>query len=402
MRGWIPAVVIALGTVCASAAPVDAIPPFARRYRVSCSLCHAPPPRLNAFGEQFAANGFMFAPGEQPRDTIATGDPLLTLANTFALGLRLDAYGQAWTTAAQDETRIDFQLPYGIKLFSSGLFTENISYYLYFFLSERGEVAGLEDAYIQFTNIGGSGIALIAGQFQVSDPLFKRELRLEFEDFQVYRVRVGDTRADLTYDRGVMALYSPWDGGDLALQVLNGRGLEPAGDNRRFDRDPWKNVALRYSHELGPLRLGAFGLLGTEEADDIENRFTVWGPDATLQIGNTVELNAQYLRRSDDDPFFGAAAAPSETVVDGGFAELIWAPGGGTGRWFFTGLVNWLDADGPIFTIRQGEEEPLDRYRSVSIGASYLLRRNLRLLLEPQYDFDQEGARFTAGFTAAF
>jgi hypothetical protein len=110
------------------------------------------------------------------------------------------------------------------------------------------------------SSAGGTGVALLAGRFQVSDPLFKRELRLELEDYQVYRVRVGDTRADLTYDRGVMALYSSWEGGDVAVQVLNGRGLEPAGENPRFDRDPWKNVALRYSHELGPLRLGAFGL----------------------------------------------------------------------------------------------------------------------------------------------
>lgn len=51
-------------------------------------------------------------------------------------------------------------------------------------------MAGLEDAYVQFTDVGGSGVSVIAGQFQVSDPLFKRELRLEYEDYQPYRVRV--------------------------------------------------------------------------------------------------------------------------------------------------------------------------------------------------------------------
>jgi hypothetical protein len=402
MGKWTPVLALALVQLAASAAPADAIPPFARRYRVSCSLCHSPAPRLNAFGEQFAENGFMFAPGEEPRDTIATGDALLALAANFPLGLRIDAYTQALTTTAQDETRVDFQIPYGIKLFSSGLITRNISYYLYFFLSERGEVAGLEDAYVQFSDLGGSGVSLIAGQFQVSDPLFKRELRLEFEDYQVYRVRVGDTRADLTYDRGLMALFSPWEGGGLAFQVLNGRGLDAAGENRQFDRDPWKNVALRYTQDIGPLRVGGFGLVGTEEADGVENRFTVWGPDATLQIGPTVELNAQYLRRSDDAPFYGAAGAPTDTDVDGGFAELIVSPAWGDGRWYFTGLVNWLDSDDPVFTVRQGEADPLDSYRTVALGVNYLLRRNLRLLVEPQYDVERERARFTAGFTAAF
>ena len=62
-----------------------AIPAFARKYRVSCSQCHSPVPRLNAFGEMFAANGFEFAVGEPPRDTIGTTDPLLRLQNDLPL-----------------------------------------------------------------------------------------------------------------------------------------------------------------------------------------------------------------------------------------------------------------------------------------------------------------------------
>ena len=72
MRRWIPVLALGLVQFGATTAPAGAIPPFARRYKVSCNLCHSPAPRLNAFGEQFAANGFMFAPGEEPRDTIAT------------------------------------------------------------------------------------------------------------------------------------------------------------------------------------------------------------------------------------------------------------------------------------------------------------------------------------------
>ena len=60
----------------ASPRPAEAIPAFARKYRTTCATCHAPVPRLNAFGEQFAANGFVLAIGEPPRDIIATGDPL--------------------------------------------------------------------------------------------------------------------------------------------------------------------------------------------------------------------------------------------------------------------------------------------------------------------------------------
>ena len=46
-----------------------AIPAFARKYKVTCALCHAPFPRLNAFGNMFAANGFQMARGEPALDT---------------------------------------------------------------------------------------------------------------------------------------------------------------------------------------------------------------------------------------------------------------------------------------------------------------------------------------------
>jgi hypothetical protein len=36
---------------------------------------------------------------------------------------------------------------------------------------------GFEDAYVQFSDVAGSGVDLLAGQFQISDPLVKRELR---------------------------------------------------------------------------------------------------------------------------------------------------------------------------------------------------------------------------------
>ena len=46
--------------------PAAAIPAFARKYNASCSLCHSTVPRLNAFGEDFAANGFEMVIGEEP------------------------------------------------------------------------------------------------------------------------------------------------------------------------------------------------------------------------------------------------------------------------------------------------------------------------------------------------
>ena len=394
----------------------DAIPAFARKYRTTCATCHSPIPRLNAFGEQFAANGFELPGEQQPRDTINTGDPLLRLQQSLPLAVRIDAYMAAYAGARGAQVASDLQTPWAVKLLSGGQVADKISYYIYFLLSERGEVGGLEDAYVQFTDIGGSGVSVIAGQFQVSDPMFKRELRLEYEDYQPYRVRIGDTRADLTYDRGLMALWSPRDGTDLTLEVVNGQGLTAADNNRQYDRDDFKNVALRVSQDVGTARIGAFGYYGREQAEGVKSSFTVFGPDATVPLGSIGEVNIQLLRRWDDDPFLGSctttspcpggATQPFSTTIDAAMAEVLYWPAGPGGRWYLTGLWNWVEADAPVLSLRLGEQDVppgfLSRYHTGAVGLNYVLRRNVRLLGETMRDFEQKQTRFVAGFTLAF
>jgi hypothetical protein len=391
------------GTAVASSA-AHAIPSFARKYNVSCSLCHDPAPRLNAFGEQFAANGFEFVPAEPPRDTVNTGDELLRLLRRIDIAFRFDAYASVAQPIGREGATMDLQTPYNIKVLSGGPIADRVSYYLYFFLSERGEVAGLEDAYLQFTDIAGSGVSVIAGQFQVSDPLFKRELRLPYEDYHPYRVRVGHARADMTYDRGLFLTHSPWQGGDLSLMVVNGQGLREAGGDRLYDRDGGKNLALRYSQELGPMRLGGFGYWGRERAEGQTDRILVWGPDATVTPLRNVEVNLQYLRREDTNPLL-IPDGPS-SVVNSAFGEVIVGPLGEARRWYVTGLYNWIDADRPLLSLRVGEQDTasgfLQRYHEASGGMHYLLQRNVRLMGEAGWDLERKRPRFTTGVTLAW
>ncbi|MHB0962428.1 MAG: hypothetical protein ACYC5V_04355 [Gemmatimonadaceae bacterium] len=291
--------------IALAALPLDAyaIPAFARKYRVSCSMCHQPVPRLTPFGENFAANGFEMAVGEEPRDTIATGDPLLRLQNTLPLAIRFEAYQRILTDRRSGEATLDQQTPWIIKLLSGGQIADKISYYMYFLATERGDVAGLEDAYVQFTDIKGSGISLIVGQFQVSDPAFKRELRLFYDDYQPYRVKVGNITSDLTYDRGLMAMWSPRDGTDITAEMVTGEGLNKANSARQFDTDNNKNFALRVSQDIGPLRVGLFGYTGKQASNGSSSTMRVFGPDATIPLGSFGELNVQALRRWDSNPF---------------------------------------------------------------------------------------------------
>lgn len=392
------------------------IPAFARKYNVSCQVCHAPVPRLNATGEAFAGNGFEFQVGEEPRDTVGTGDALLRLQRTLPLAMRFDAYSTVVSKRRGDQAYADLQTPWVIKLLSGGQVADKISYYTYFLLTERGGVEGLEDAYLQFTDIKGSGVSVILGQFQVSDPLFKRELRLSYDDYQPYRLRVGNARADLTYDRGLMALWSPWQDGDLTVSVVNGRGLDEANDQRQYDDDNGKNVSARYSHELGGLRVGVFGYLGNERQSGASNEIRIWGPDLTLLVGSNTEINAQLLQRTDTDPFYSTCSFESpcpggkrtafSSSVRTGFVEAIVSPQGPSGRLFFNLLYNWVDADGPVASLRLGEQADapgfVKSYRTMTGGVHWLHKRNVKLMAEGTWDVDLERARIVAGLTVGF
>ena len=86
---------------------------------------------------------------------------------------------------------------------------------------------------------------------------------------------------------------------DLTLEVINGSGI---GTNDVFDVDKYKNVMFRASQEVLPfLRIGGFGYYGKEQPDSVSNELYMAGADLTL--GNDkVELNAQYVYRSDINP----------------------------------------------------------------------------------------------------
>jgi hypothetical protein len=244
--------------------------------------------------------------------------------------------------------------------------------------------------------------------------MFKRELRLEVEDYALYRARVGDVRADMTYDRGIMVAASPWAGGDVVFQVVNGQGLREASDTREYDRDSDKNLALRLSQNIGPLRIGGFVYRGWESSALLTDDLWVWGPDLTLTLSPKLELNVQYLRRTDSNPFFlrtcvagddrcfPGQSDPLEITTDGALAELIFMPQGANGRWALTGLFNWVEADRQAVSLRLGEDDLLSLYRTAAGNVSYLLSRNLRVTGEVGWDFEIERTRLTFGAIAAF
>ena len=203
----------------------QAIPAFARTYNISCASCHAAFPRLNEFGEQFVSNNYRLPNWKD--STVATGDDMLALPSSIPMALRAQAFVQSREAETVDISNgdtisadTDFQSPYLIKLLSSAPLSDHISYYFYAIFAEKGDNGSVivEDAWFSHDDIFGTDISLMLGQFQVSDLMFPREIRLTFQDFMVYRM------AGLTYDRGTIFGYTAGPV-DLSLGLVNGNGI---------------------------------------------------------------------------------------------------------------------------------------------------------------------------------
>ena len=357
----------------------EKIPAFARKYGFSCKTCHNPFPRLDEYAEGFAGAGFVEK--EEPRSAYKdAGDDLLILMRDFPVGMRMDVYLQSKNKTAVTS---DLKTPYILKFLSGGNIAPNIGYYMYFFFSERGEVAGIEDAYIHFNDLFGSDLDIMVGQFQVSDPLMKRELRLTFEDYELYKVKPGFSDANLTYDRGIMMTYGLPSHTDFSFQILNGNGKPEADEEKNYDTDSEKAFAFRVSQSLGFFRIGGFYYYAKEKFNNRENTINWFGPDFT--IGNDkIEFSYQFLERKDDNPWF--LSNPVENRIKSHIAELIYMPEADNSRWYTTLLYNRI----------------ANLYESVTANYTYVLRRNVKFMAEFTRDLENEQNRITFGFVTGF
>jgi hypothetical protein len=373
-------------------APADAgaIPAFARKYRQSCTTCHDPFPRLKPYGEEFAGRGFRMEAGAEPaRATLDVGDDLLQLPREFPLAVRFDGFVD-W---AQDrDPQVDFQAPFVFKALTGGAVAEKVAYYTYFIIENGGEAMGLEDAWVQLSDVFGLPVDLVVGQFQLCDPMVKRELRLLRSDYDVLTVRPGTAGANLTYDRGLIAVWRAPAEVDAVAMITNGNGIGPGGAT--FDDDRYKTVSLRLARAFGPVRVGAFGSVGKAAdpaaATGLVNTTVFWGPDVAVELGEELTLAGQWLSRHDSNAFFDPANA-GETNTRGGWVEAAWLPLGPNGRLAVSALYS-----------RVASDDPAAAREAAAAGLSWLVRRNVRLVAEARYDWQAEQLRASVGTVVAY
>ena len=377
----------------------EAMPVFARQYEMSCNVCHAAFPRLNSFGEQFRANN-MRLPNWREMTTVDTKDEMLALPKSVPLAIRAQAYVQARqgenvdpvTGPTDNKSHLDFQSPYLIKLLSSAPLSDHITYYFYGIFAEKGDngTTLIEDAWFRHDDIFGSKTGMQLGQFQLSDLMFPRETRMTFQDFMAYRM------AGITYDRGVL-FDRKFGAVDLGLGAVNGNGIDQnfginspgfQRPDKMFDNDTRKSVFGRLGTEIGPVKLGLFGLAGQQKSaagsvgQDTGTRDTdkrVYGIDVSGKTAGNVYWFAQTLWNRWDN-FLDADPSRSYRWF-GSFAGFDYVH---SERWVYSLLYNYNDAGdfGGTHTVYEGIQ-----MNTLTLGATYYFMRNVKGLIELNTDF---------------
>lgn len=391
----------------------DAMPVFARKYEVSCNACHAAFPRLNVFGEQFVANNYRL-PNWKETAVKDVGDPMLVLPESVPLAIRAQAFVQGRDGEAIDETtgatladsRADIQAPYLIKLLSSAPLSDHISYYFYGIFAEKGGNGEtlIEDAWFNHDDVFGTGTGMMLGQYQLSDLMFPRETRLTFQDFMAYRM------AGITYDRGVQ--FGRGIGPlDAAVGVVNGNGIDGSfainspgyrRADRLFDSDTGKSLYGRVGMEVAGASIGLFGLNGKQRSVAVGNAGLDSGArDTDKQVigldlsGTAIDQKLYWFAQGLWNTWDGFLDADPNRKYQwfGGFAGVDYIAGE---RWVYSLLYNHADAGDlkNTDTVYEGID-----MRTLSVGASYYFMRNVKGVVEVNYDLlskeDKTGTYWT-------
>src|SRR5690606_36735915 len=379
------------------------MPEFARRYNLTCMVCHDAFPRLNAFGQSFADMNYKL-PNWRESNTLNLGDERLALPERPPLAVRMQAYVQGRdgeeidpvTGFTGNDSDFDFQAPYLIKLLSSSPLSDDITYYFYGIFAEKGGNGEtvIEDAWFRHGDLLGAGLGMQIGQFQVSDLMFPREVRQTFQDFNAYRT------AGITYDRGVI-----FDRGfgsiGLALGAVNGNGItynfainSPGyrSPDTMSDIDSRKSLFGRVGIPVGRAQLGLFALSGEQRTAagvagemrgtrDSDKRILGLDASGTLPSGR-VHWYAQALWNEWEG--FLDAAPTRDFEWLGGFAGVDYVR---NDRWSFSLLYNYAEADDFEDTGTIYEGIAID---SLTFNASYYFMRNLKAVFEINADLLDE------------
>ena len=411
-----PALVAAL---LLSATNAEAIPAFARKYKLGCNTCHTLYPQLNRFGRDFRDNGFRMpdeieellrAKPTPPPATTPKDGPALAVSHANASDAQDQASEDFWSFIPEQipfsiqaklhglinpkgDVTSDFQLE-ELQLQSGGTFTSRVSYYLHHHLAEEGEPGDLYTGWVRFNNLLRSNwLNVIVGQTEL--PLsFSPEIeRLSSFEYLAFDRELGANTFNLNRPQlGIQVFGQSEKGTKFWAGLANGFGLAVNEETETFDNNSFKDVYGRVAQEFGEHVVGGYVYYGrargsTESVGRFSDDFVRVGGDAFINV-NRIIVYGTALYARDDNPL----GLGERRTFYGGFVEgdvflseraVVLLRFDGVRQKLAAHFDEEPEADEGE---EEGEEEPPFRANTLAFtpGLQYLVRPNVKLGFEYQ------------------
>jgi len=266
----------------AVAAPVQAIPAFARRYGVSCHFCHDGYPKLNPMGYAFRARGFRM----EKEDAFE----LDKWARSVPLTLR--ASGTHFFVERGDDTNSGF-----LKGVSAGNLGRRLSYWVDdgVLISEGDKNfthVKPDNAWARLEVITGGKLYLKGGRLEMDLP-FTQTRTPHLFSYDIYFANTGNERDRIgDYQDGAEVGGSLPNEVHWSAAVVAGRDPAGAGEiNSRAERFDG-NVFLRLAKRFDRQRVGGFAYIGR---NTLVRSATNTAEDDLLRVGGDLSLWIQRL-----------------------------------------------------------------------------------------------------------
>jgi hypothetical protein len=310
-----------------------AIPAFARKYGLRCSVCHTVWPELSAFGQRFKDNGYQL--GNDRDSPIWQNNAYWPIAMRTTPQWHLESTTNQITDAAPSGKTVSqagFDLS-GVDFLLLGTLYKNITFGLVPTLDADG-TTGLEAAFVRFDNLGNSPWAnLKVGKFELDNLLSEKRFTWLSANggflYAYHYLPVGSTNNFGFGDNQIGAEFSGHSINSYTrysvslLTTDDGTPGLPGG--KSMDAMVTLSRAFAMGSGLGPQRFGLFGYLGHRPtvfetanggvdtiagAASANKSFYRIGATAQLWLGN-LELIPLVSHASDDAALGPGAVKPT-------------------------------------------------------------------------------------------
>jgi len=339
--------IILLSVIPLTAEQALAIPAFARKYDLPCSMCHAAFPKLNAFGLAFKDNGYQM--GSEKDNPVNQPGAYWPIAIRTVIGYQYTTTnnqdvlknGIPVTTTVRNGSVQDL----GIDLLSFGTLAPNISYNIVMTLP--GEV-GLESAWIRLDNLEGTPLLNFkTGVFEIDIPFPTKRILTLTADYLIYNYHPSGSTVQmgLGENQAGVELMGHEDsaGFRYTVAVVEGNNTD-LSQKEPVSPDLFETLTYQIQNQ----RIGLLAYQGSQPTQFLydpattepidgsgyaNRKFFRYGADLNLNAGpvnlrllGMLGMDPKQVIDTDGDPTNGIQPAARDAKYNGGFVELIYQP----------------------------------------------------------------------------